>query len=38
MDRITKEKANFPALSAFLNLDNPVNPVYFPVLLVTLSL
>jgi hypothetical protein len=29
MDKIIKEEANFPDLSDFLNLDNPVNPVYF---------
>jgi hypothetical protein len=28
MDRIKKEEAILPALSGFLNLANPVNPVY----------
>jgi hypothetical protein len=28
MDRIREEEAILPDLSGFLNLDNPVNPVY----------
>jgi hypothetical protein len=28
MDRISKEETSWLSLSAFLNLDNPVNPVY----------
>ena len=38
MDKISERDSIFPVLPLLLNLDNPVNPVYFfSVFLVTLS-